>query len=226
MSLLAATRLYREYSRAGKVFAAVDGVSLSMDKGEAVSIVGRSGGGKTTLLGMVAGLISPTGGEIVLDGQFVSARDDAAASRLRNRVVGYVPQGSSLLPALTALDNVRLPHYLGRAERPGDCADRALALMEAMGAAHLRDAYPADLSGGELRRVAIARALINAPKLLIADEPTSDLDEESAAEVMRLLARVNAEGTALLLATHDRDLAALTARTLTMAAGKLRRTDL
>lgn len=221
MTLLSVTNLRKEYVRAGKTFAAVDNVNFSMAEGESVSVTGRSGSGKTTFLGMVAGLISPTNGEIVLDGHSIAALSDAEASRLRNESIGYVPQGSSLLPALTALDNVRLPHYLANANRPGDCAEKALSLLEEMGVAHLKEAYPSDMSGGEMRRVAIARALVNAPKLLVADEPTSDLDEESSREVIRLLARVNVQGTALLMVTHDLDFAAVAKRTLTMSAGKL-----
>lgn len=221
MSLLSVSGLRREYVRAGKPFAAVDNVSFAMDQGEFVSIVGRSGSGKTTLLGMAAGLITPTGGEVRLDGHLLDALDDTALSRLRNQVIGYVPQGTSLLPSLTALDNVRLPRFLAQGNSCGDATERALALLEAMGAAYLRDAYPQDMSGGEMRRVAIARALINAPKLLIADEPTSDLDGQSAAEVMRLLSHINAKGAALLVVTHDTELARIAGRTLTMASGRL-----
>lgn len=221
MTLLSVTNLRREYVRAGKTFAAVDNVSFSMAEGESVNIIGRSGSGKTTFIGMAAGLISPTNGDIVLDGHDMAALSDTEASRLRNEVIGYVPQGSSLLPALTALDNVRLPHYLADSKRSGDCAEKAFSLLEEMGLAYLKDAYPSDMSGGEMRRVAIARALVNSPRLLVADEPTSDLDEESSREVMRLLARVNDQGTALLMVTHDLDFAAVAKRSLTMSAGKL-----
>lgn len=219
--LLAVKRLYREYTRAGKCFAAVDRVDFAIERGDFASIIGRSGSGKTTLIGMVAGLISPTDGEVVLNGQNIAMLGDAEASRMRNDVLGYVPQGSSLLPALTALDNVRLPHYLADTSGTGDCAEKALSLLQEMGVAYLRDTYPADMSGGEMRRVAIARALINDPQLLIADEPTSDLDEESAEEVMRLLSRVNSQGTAILAVTHDMELARIAKRTITMSAGKL-----
>ena len=221
MTLLSVTNLRREYVRAGKSFAAVDKVTFSMAYGESVSIIGRSGSGKTTFISMVAGLISPTDGEIVLDGNRILQLDDAAASRLRNETIGYIPQGASLLPALTALDNVRLPLYLAGETAPDNGGTRALELLEAMGAAHLRDARPSDMSGGEMRRVAIARALVTEPKLVIADEPTSDLDEESAGDVMRLLSRVHERGTALLLVTHDRELASFADRTLAMASGKL-----
>ena len=221
MTLLSVTGLCKEYVRAGKPFAAVDRVTFSMAHGDSVSIIGRSGSGKTTLMGMIAGLISPSDGEVALDGKVIGNLPDIEASFLRNTAIGYVPQGTSLLPALTALDNVRLPHYLANNVRSGDSVAKALALLDDMGASHLKDAYPSDMSGGEMRRVAIARALGNDPKLLVADEPTSDLDEESAQDVMRLLSRVNAQGTALLVVTHDMELAGLAARTLTMTAGKL-----
>ena len=221
MTLLSVTNLRKEYVRAGKSIAAVDRVSFAMKRGEFVSVIGRSGSGKTTLIGMIAGLISPTDGDVVLDGKTVTALNDAEASLLRNTVIGYVPQGTSLLAALTALDNVRLPHHLANGGRSGDSAAKALALLESMGVAHLRDAYPSAMSGGEMRRVAIARALINDPALLIADEPTSDLDEESAHDVMDLLSRANSRGTALLVVTHDRELAQTAGRTLTMVSGKL-----
>ena len=217
--LLTAANLRREYTRGRERFAAVDNVSLSIAKGEFVCIMGRSGSGKTTLISMLAGLISPTDGSIALNGVDMAGLDDEALSRLRNAVIGYIPQGNSLLPNLTALDNCRLPFYLG--DRPGDCAEKAMALLEAMGIAHLADAYSAGMSGGELRRVAIARALINSPALLIADEPTSDLDVETAAEIMRLLLDVNKQGAALLIVTHDPELAKFAARTLPMAKGKL-----
>ena len=221
MTLLSVTGLRREYVRAGKAFAAVDNAAFFLEPGGSVSIIGRSGSGKTTLLGMVAGLITPTSGQVVLDGHDLSTLDDAAASRLRNLVIGYVPQGASLLPALNALDNVRLPLYLADAPPFGDNAEKALAFLQDMGVAHLRDMYPSDMSGGEMRRVAIARALVNTPKLLVADEPTSDLDQESANDVMRLLARANSQGTALLIVTHDMELAAIAQQVLTMASGKL-----
>ena len=222
MSLLSVTKLRREYQRGGKTFAAVDNVTFSMEYGESVSIIGRSGSGKTTFISMAAGLISPTAGEIILDGNEILFLDDAAASRLRNEIMGYIPQGASLLPSLTALDNVRLPLYLTNSKPDvGNGAATALDLLDAMGVAHLQDAYPSDMSGGEMRRVAIARALVASPKILVADEPTSDLDEESAAEVMRLLARVHKQGTALLLVTHDMELAAIADRVMTMASGKL-----
>lgn len=223
MTLLTVDRLHKEYVRNGQTFAAVDGVSFTLEEGGWMCLMGRSGSGKTTLVGMTAGLISPDRGEIVLDGRELSRLDDNALSGLRNRVVGYVPQGASLYPALNALDNVRLPRFLGAAgeARMDDSAEDALNLLEIMGVAHLKDAFPSAMSGGEMRRVAVARALINSPKLLIADEPTGDLDEKSAHELRTLLDGVNSGGTALLLVTHDAELAAHSILVMTMSAGKL-----
>lgn len=252
MSILEARWLRRLYTRAGRTLAAVDNVDFTLEAGESVSLMGPSGSGKTTLLGLLTGLISPTSGEIVLEGRKLADLPDAEASRLRGALIGYVPQGQSLVPSLNALDNVRLPCFLGDAmtchserseESPKErnrfwreihrrfapqddklcdaVTARALELLRAVGADHLRDALPRDMSGGEMRRVAIARALIRHPRLLAADEPTSDLDEENAAAVMRLLSEANAQGAALIVATHDRRLAELAGRRLKMEAGKL-----
>ena len=259
MSLVEARHLRRLYQRAGKTLAAVDNVDFTLEEGESVSLMGRSGSGKTTFLGLLTGLISPTSGEILLEGRKLFALPDAEASSLRARLIGYVPQGQSLIPALNALDNVRLPCFLaGKAETEkemlsakhgrqnmnapasgtesisgitlhgflqGDkdeaSANRALELLRAVGLDHLRESLPKDMSGGEMRRVAIARALMLSPRLLVADEPTSDLDEENAEMVMNLLAQANAQGTALLVATHDRRLAGLAKRRLKMDAGRL-----
>ena len=217
--LLTVSKLRREYARGSRRFAAVDNVSLELELGGFISIMGRSGSGKTTLISMIAGLISPTAGSILFNGVNILELDDKALSRLRNEAIGYVPQGSSLLPSLTALDNCRLPFFLG--ERPGDCTEKALELLTRMGVAHLAEAYPADMSGGELRRVAIARAMINSPQLIIADEPTSDLDEETAGDIMRLFLDANTEGAAVLVVTHDPVFAGFAQKSLRMAEGTL-----
>ena len=254
--LVEARHLRRLYIRSGRALAAADNVNFTLEAGESVSIMGPSGSGKTTLLGLLTGLVSPTSGEIFLDGRDLRELDDAEASGLRNALIGYVPQGQSLLPSLNALDNARLPCFLANACHSGRSGDspkerdrfwreflyfpaslesrfaprddmrdaataRALELLRAVGVEHLRDALPKDMSGGEMRRVAIARALIRRPRLVVADEPTSDLDEDNAEAVMRLLAQANARGAALLVATHDRRLAGLAKRRLVMNAGKL-----
>ncbi|MDL2284176.1 ABC transporter ATP-binding protein [Oxalobacter sp. OttesenSCG-928-P03] len=210
----------KNYQRGGVSFAAVDEVSLSMQKGDFLSIIGRSGSGKTTLLNMIAGILKPDRGEIRFLGEGTVSLDDTAMSALRNREMGYVPQGASLLPNFSVLDNVRLPYYLS-GKKEDDATGRAHYLLEEVGLLHLADAYPAELSGGETRRVAIARALINAPQILIADEPTSDLDVVSIQGVMDLLVRIHQRGTALLLVTHELDTAAFSQRVALMRSGRV-----
>ena len=222
MMLVSACRLCREYARGEQRFMAVDNASLNMAPGEFVCVMGRSGSGKTTLLGLLAGLISPTSGSVSLAGEDIGGLDDAGMSQLRNNFMGYVPQGSGLLPNLTALDNCRLPWFLGK--RRGHCAAKAWELLDNMGVGHLAHSYPAAMSGGELRRVVIARAMINAPRLIMADEPTSDLDVRTTAEIMDLLLKLNRQGTALLIVTHDSELSRYAARTLHMEGGKLSET--
>lgn len=209
----------KQYTRAGKNFAAVDNLSLNMQAGEFVSIIGRSGSGKTTLLNMIAGLLTPTSGEITFNGVNLFTLGDSAMARFRNCNIGYVPQGKSLLSNLTAVDNIRLPYYL--TARKGGCLEKAHALLNEIGLGHLAESYPKSLSGGEMRRVAIARALINAPKLIIADEPTSDLDLETADEIIALLKRLNAQSTSILVVTHDLELARCGGRIIKIAAGRL-----
>ncbi|NLC22939.1 MAG: ABC transporter ATP-binding protein [Oxalobacter sp.] len=210
----------KNYLRGGVPFAAVDDVSLKMEKGDFLSIVGRSGSGKSTLLNMIAGLLKPDRGEIRFAEQDIAQLDDRAMSALRNARIGYIPQGASLLPNFTVTDNIRLPWYLS-GKRETDASGRAQYLLGEVGLSHLADAYPAQLSGGEMRRVAIARALINTPDLLVADEPTSDLDAVSIQDVMDLLARIHQRGTALLLVTHELDTVAYSERVALMRSGRV-----
>jgi putative ABC transport system ATP-binding protein len=202
MSMLDAQALTKSYRRGTSAFLAVDTVSFTLREADFVCVTGHSGSGKSTLLNMIAGLLPPDSGQVIFEGQHLTALDDEALSRLRNDKIGYIPQGHSILANFNVLDNVRLPYYLN-GRRAGDPTKRALELLEQMGVAHLAQQYPAQLSGGELRRVAIARGLINAPRLLIADEPTGDLDPGSAAEVMDLFAAAARNGTAVFLVTHD-----------------------
>lgn len=190
-----------------------------MASADFVSIIGRSGSGKSTLLNIIAGLLSPTSGSIEIQGQDISALSDQKASFYRNSKVGYVPQGHSALANLNVLDNVRLPHYLFK--REGSVVEKALSLLEQMGIAHLAKSYPRQLSGGELRRVCIARALINTPIILIADEPTSDLDRETAEGIMKLFKEIAQSGTAVLMVTHELSTVDYGNRVLRMESGTL-----
>lgn len=217
--LLEIKGLSREYQRRGKAFWAVNGVDLSIHQGDFVNIIGRSGSGKSTLLNMAAGLLMPTSGSIRLNGTELYALKDKDISELRNTRLGYIPQGLGTLSTLTVFDNVRLPYFLSR--RQGDASGRASFLLDEVGISALADMLPSQLSGGELRRVLIARALMNEPDILIADEPTSDLDIETTREIMELFARINKNGTTILIVTHELDTLEFGNRVLTMASGQL-----
>lgn len=220
--LLEVQELSKVYQLGDRTFSAVKDVNLAAEPGDFISILGRSGSGKSTLLNLIAGLLLPTSGAVVMRGRSLSALTDSEVSRLRNTDIGYITQGQSTLSNLTVLDNVRLPFYFFK--REGDPTRRALALLEQVGIAHLADAYPRHLSGGELRRVSIARALMNAPALLLADEPTSDLDAQTTSEVMQIFAEIARGGTAVLLVTHELDTTSYGNTVLTMDGGVLRDT--
>jgi putative ABC transport system ATP-binding protein len=219
MDILKINGLSKEYRRGGRSFNAVNGVSLSVGAGDFVSIVGRSGSGKSTLLNMCAGILEPSGGTVLFEGQDIYGRSDRDISFFRNAKIGYVPQGMSLLSNFTALENVCIPWFLFK--REGDAEGKAFLLLEKVGISHLAASYPKELSGGEMRRVSIARALMNEPQILIADEPTSDLDTETTAEIMRLFKRIAREGTAVLVVTHESDASDYSDRTYSMNAGNL-----
>lgn len=212
--------LTREYKRGQKTFRAVNGVSLVVSPGDFINIIGRSGSGKSTLLNMAAALLAPTLGQIEVDGRSIAAWSDAEASAYRNSQIGYIPQGQRLLASLTVLDNVRLPFYFAKREE-GDSAGRAQELLEQVGIGHLAAVYPKQLSGGEAKRVAVARALINRPQYLFADEPTSNLDVQTTAEIMKLLKAIAENGTAVVMVTHELDLLSGKDRTFVMEAGVL-----
>lgn len=218
--LLDIKNLRKDYQRGEQTFSAVNNVSFSMAENDFICIMGKSGSGKTTLLNMIAGLLTPTQGKIIINGTNLFELNDQQVSAFRNQHIGYVPQGSSLLPNLTALENIRLPFYLTK--RPNQSTlSIAKQLLEKAKVADLQNAYPANMSGGEMRRIAILRALICQPKIIIADEPTSDLDEESATEIMQLLSDIHQQGTALLIVTHDNDVASYSQKIVKMSSGRL-----
>lgn len=220
--ILRALGLRKSYGDGKARVDAVDSADLNVQAGEFISIVGRSGSGKSTLLAMIGALTRPSEGEILIAGESVWAMSEIARSDLRRRRVGFIFQFSSLLANLRAVDNVALPAMLGGDGAPEAAYARAHDLLTRVGLARRASSYPGEMSGGEQRRVAVARALINRPDLLLADEPTSDLDEETEAEIVALLEALRkVEGFSLLLVTHNRDLAALADRRLEMKQGRL-----
>ena len=204
--------------RAAPVTALSD-VSLRVETGEFVAIVGASGSGKSTLLQILGCLDAPSTGRYVLDGTPVQGLDDAELSHLRNRRVGFVFQSFNLLPRATAIENVELPLLYANGAAPD--ASAAPLLLERVGVAHRARHYPAELSGGEQQRVAIARALVMSPSLLLADEPTGNLDAATGAQVLQLIHDLNDDGLTVVLVTHDPAVAAQADRRITLADGRI-----
>src|SRR5919197_2079721 len=200
---------------------ALDGVDLTIHQSDSLAIMGPSGSGKSTLLGLLGGLDRPTRGSLAFEGRDVATLSDDELARVRNQVVGFVFQSFQLLPRTTALANVGLPlvyRGLGRAER----RRRAAEALESVGLGHRLQHRPSQLSGGEQQRAAIARALAAEPAMLLADEPTGNLDSRSGEEVLELLARLHLErGVAVVAVTHDPGVAARSDRTVVMRDGRL-----
>ena len=194
-------RYFRQSGEANCFFA-VREASLSLKEGCLTVLTGRSGSGKTTLLHMLSGLLQPTEGRVTLDGQDLYDMNDEALSQKRNRCIGVVPQGKSLLDALTVMENILLPQTLYGAVGNREEAEKWL---QKLGIASLADAMPGELSGGELRRAAIARAMAGSPDILLADEPTGDLDDENTALVFRLFREAADSGKAVFIVTHEGD---------------------
>ncbi len=219
--LLAAENLSKRYLRKSaqsNFFYAVQELSLSLDEGSFTALTGRSGSGKTTLLCMLSGLLKPDEGRVTLDGKDLYALCDRELSLFRNRAIAFIPQKANLVPSLNVLENILLPAslYKGAAD-----AKRAQELMEALDIAPLQSARPFELSGGETRRAAIARALLAKPGIILADEPTGDLDDENTKTVLTLLAQAAGDGAAVLMVTHDPLASAAAQRRLVMNAGRL-----
>lgn len=220
--LLRGDRLSKSYLIGDQRIHAVDSVSVDITPGEFVAVIGHSGSGKSTLLSMLGGLTRPTSGAVVFEDQSLWGQRDAHRSLVRNERIGFVFQFASLIPTLTALDNVVLPRMFGRERVSTDVYGEAEILLDTVGLGEKIHCYPSELSGGQQRRVAIARSLINRPRLLFADEPTGDLDEETEGEVMDLLlSTLNRHGTALLMVTHNNALAGRADRVLRMKDGRL-----
>lgn len=219
MNLINVNNLSKSFRRGERDFFAIDNVSFDVKEKDFINIIGKSGSGKSTLLTLLSAIIEPTSGDILVEGKNLSKMDDEEKSGYRNEFIGYVPQSLGTLPTLNVLDNVRLPYFFKK--REGDGIERARMLLDMCGILDLGDDFCKNLSGGELKRVLIARALMNEPKILIADEPTSDLDSKTTIEVMNMLKEINEKGTTIIIVTHDNDLLKYGSRLLEMTDGKL-----
>jgi len=214
-----ASKLSKVVSNGADTLAILQDIDLEVMPGEAVGIVGASGSGKSTLLGLLAGLDTPSAGRVELDGRDLFSLDEDGRAVLRARLLGFVFQSFHLLPALNALENVMLPLELAG---DGAAAHRAVAMLNRVGLGERLHHYPKTLSGGEQQRVALARAFVIEPKLLLADEPTGNLDAATGADIIDLLFELNAErGTTLALVTHDEMLARRCSRLIRLARGRI-----
>ena len=212
--------LERRYDMGGEVIHALRGVSLSIRRNEYVAIMGPSGSGKSTMMNVLGCLDTPDAGEYWLNGQEVSRLADDALARVRNKEIGFVFQTFNLLPRATALHNVELPLiYAGLAAR--ERRDRAVAALERVGLGNRMDHRPNELSGGQRQRVAIARALVNQPSILLADEPTGNLDSTTSADIMRVFGELHAMGQTVIMVTHEPDIAAFAERVVVLRDGRV-----
>lgn len=203
-SIIETENLSKSFKRGSNTLFAVKNVNFTLKEGDFVNIIGRSGSGKSTFLNLLSGLLKPTEGKIFAKGKDMSDFSDREISKYRNEIIGFVPQSLGTLPNLNVLENVSLPYYLFK--RDDSAYEKAAMLLDEMGILHLKDDFPKNLSGGELKRVLIARSMINSPELLILDEPTSDLDKNTTMEIMDLLKKINSKGTALIIVTHELDI--------------------
>jgi ABC-type lipoprotein export system ATPase subunit len=220
--MLEASELRKTYTTEHGSCDAVRGVSLALEAGEFVAVVGRSGSGKSTLLAMLGGLCRPTSGTVAVDGVDLWTFPEPERAAFRNREVGLVFQFASLLPTLRVIDNVALPALVRGVIADEDAYRRATELLVRVGLGHRADAYPSELSGGEQRRAALARAIVNAPPIVLADEPTSDLDEDTEAEILDALGEIHRrDGVALVVVTHDAKIARRADRILEIRNGSI-----
>jgi ABC-type lipoprotein export system ATPase subunit len=217
--MIRAAGLTKVYSDGKKEIRPLDETDFTCERGEFVLILGHSGCGKTTLLNVIGSLTRPTSGSVTIDGQEILSLSESDSAAIRSEKIGFVFQFPGLVSTLTVLENVLLPMEFSSSGK-GDTG-RAHYLLERVGLLDKADAMPSQLSGGQLKRTAIARALINNPSIILADEPTADLDVDTEREVMELLHQLNREGTTIIMVTHSRELASYATRVLTMTCGRL-----
>ncbi len=212
--------LKRTYVMGDTEVHALRGVTFDIERGDYVSIIGPSGSGKSTLMHLLGCLDKPTSGSYRLDGTPIQELDDVELSRLRNQKVGFVFQSFNLIHQHTVMENVEVPLIYGGVER-NERRERAMEMLEAVGLGHRFDHRPNELSGGENQRVAVARALVTQPDIILADEPTGNLDTKTGAEIMQLLQELNDSGKTIIMVTHDLEKAAWTKRLIQMKDGKI-----
>jgi putative ABC transport system ATP-binding protein/lipoprotein-releasing system ATP-binding protein len=225
--LIECTNLVKSYRIEDRQFRAVDDVSFAVGSGEFITILGHSGSGKTTLLSLIGGLARPEQGRVLIGDVDCWRQDEAKLAVMRNHTIGFIFQFGSLIPTLTAIENILLPlSFGGRSAHSAAQARLAWDLLEQVGLADKEKSFPAQLSGGQQRRVAIARAFINNPRIILADEPTGDLDEETEGEILKLFRQYNEKGTTFLVVTHNSHLATTQKqpRTFFMKNGRLSET--
>ena len=218
MLLLEVKDLCRTYRQGDTDIHAVDHVSFSVEKGDMLAIVGQSGSGKTTLLNLLGCIEKPSAGKVLLDGQDIHSLSDQESAKLRRQKIGYIYQDFKLLPILTAKENILVPAMLDGGKLP---VPRVRTLADRLGIGNRMNHLPSQLSGGQRQRVAIARALINQPSILLADEPTGNLDKASAQEIIDLLLDLNRAGNTIILVTHDEGFANLCPRKITISDGRI-----
>jgi putative ABC transport system ATP-binding protein len=211
----------KDYELAAGTFAALDHLSLDIAYGDFVAVVGRSGSGKTTLLNLLAGIDRPTSGEIWVGGRSVTSLSESGLAEWRGRTIGLVFQFFQLLPTLTVIENVMLPMDFAKTFPASERRARALGLLERTGVGDQADKLPSTLSGGQQQRAAIARALANDPPILLADEPTGNLDSATSASVLELFADLNREGRTIVVVTHERDVVSFASRQVTIVDGRV-----
>ena len=219
-ALISARHLAKSYQLGEQAVHALRDVSFDVMPGEFVAIMGPSGSGKSTLMNLIGALDTPSSGELTIDGAPISGLGAEGLAELRNRTIGFVFQQFNLLRRTTALENVKLPLLYSR-HRPADMVAAARAALEQVGLGSRLDHQPSQLSGGQQQRVAIARALVNAPRLILADEPTGALDTETSKEIMALLERLNADGLTVIIVTHEPDIAAHARRLIRLRDGRI-----
>jgi ABC-type lipoprotein export system ATPase subunit len=217
--LIIATEVTKRYSNNDIVVNALDNASVTINDDEFVLIVGRSGSGKSTLLSVLGGLTRPTNGKVEFNGREIWSMNDSELSSLRSKEIGFVFQFPGLLPTLNAIENVMLPTMFSK--NRDEAGKRAKELLESVGLGDKLRSFPHQLSGGELKRASIARALINNPSVILADEPTGDLDAETEQEIMTQFKEIGKQGKMIIMVTHNPDLSVFATKVLTMNKGKI-----